>query len=207
MTGLRHEREIKIPVTDLDRVRERLRAAGAELERAACSESNWVFDRRDVPAGESLRSRRELLRLRTDGSGSRLTYKSAPRMRGSVKERDEHEVAVDEPAQARRLLEALGFEVTARYEKVRECWLLLGCEVALDRTPIGDFVEIEQIDPHLPPGGIEQVSRRCGLDPERAEEMDYLALYRDHRSRHEGLPADMVFERRPDLDSRGGTSQ
>ena len=103
-------------------------------------ESNWVFDRRDAAPSERLRTRRELLRLRTDGGGSRLTFKSAPEIRGGVKERAEHEFAVDDPAAARVFLESLGFEVTARYEKVRERWLLLGCEVALDRTPIGDFV-------------------------------------------------------------------
>ena len=190
------EREIKVAVADLDRLRERVRAAGGKLERAASMESNWVFDRGDAPVAERLRTRRELLRLRTDGGGCRLTFKSAPEMRGGIKERAEHEFAVDDPAAARLFLESLGFEVTARYEKVRECWLLLGCEVALDRTPIGDFVEVEQIDPGLPADGIERVCRRCGIDPERADRRDYLAIYRDHRSRHEGLPRDMVFERR-----------
>lgn len=159
-------------------------------------ESNWVFDRRDAPVAERLRTRRELLRLRTDGGGSRLTFKSAPEIRGGVKERAEHEFAVADPAAARLFLESLGFEVTARYEKVRERWLLLGCEVALDRTPIGDFVEVEQVDPDLPAGGIERVCRRCGIDPERADLRDYLAIYRDHRARHEGLPRDMVFGKR-----------
>jgi adenylate cyclase class 2 len=198
LTGPRREREIKVAVADLDRVRERVRAAGGRLERAAAMESNWVFDRRGVPPSGRLRTRRELLRLRTDGGGSRLTWKSAPEMRGGVKERTEHEFAVDDPAAARLFLESLGFEVTARYEKVREGWLLLGCEVALDRTPVGDFVEVEQVDPNLAAGGIERVCRRCGMDPERADPRDYLAIYRDHRARHEGLPRDMVFgEGRP----------
>ena len=156
-------------------------------------ESNWVFDRRNAASSEKLRTRRELLRLRTDDGGSRLTYKSAPEIRGGVKERVEHEFTVDDPGAARLFLESLGFEVTARYEKVRERWLLLGCEVALDRTPIGDFVEVEQVDPDLPAGAIERVCRRCGIDPEQADLRDYLAIYRDHRERHEGLPRDMVF--------------
>ena len=192
------EREIKVAVADLDRLRERVRAAGGKLERAAAMESNWVFDRRAAAPSDRLRTRRELLRLRTDGGGSRLTFKSAPEFRGGVKERAEHEFAVDDPAAARLFLESLGFEVTARYEKVRERWLLLGCEVALDRTPIGDFVEVEQVDPDLPAGGIERVCRRCGIDPEQADPRDYLAIYRDHRARNEGLPRDMVFrEGRP----------
>lgn len=193
MTAPRREREIKVAVADPDRLRERVRAAGGKLERAAAMESNWVFDRRNAASSEKLRTRRELLRLRTDDGGSRLTYKSAPEIRGGVKERVEHEFTVDDPAAARLFLESLGFEVTARYEKVRERWLLLGCEVALDRTPIGDFVEVEQVDPDLPPGAIERVCRRCGIDPEQADLRDYLAIYRDHRERYEGLPRDMVF--------------
>ena len=168
-------------------------------------ESNWVFDRRDAAPSERLRTRRELLRLRTDGGGSRLTYKSAPEIRGGIKERAEHEFAVDDPAAARLFLESLGFEVTARYEKVRERWLLLGCEIALDRTPIGGFVEVEQIDPDLPAGGIERVCRRCGIDPEEADLRDYLAIYRDHRARHDGLPRDMVFAEQ--TRAPGGASQ
>ena len=205
MTSSGREREIKVAVAGLDRVRERVRAAGGQLEHEAAMESNWVFDRLDVPVVERLRTRRELLRLRTDGGGSRLTWKSAPDMRGGVKERAEHEFAVDDPAAARLFLEALGFEVAARYEKVRERWLLLGCEVALDRTPIGDFVEIEQVDPDLAAGGIERVCRRCGIDPDEADPRDYLAIYRDHRARHEGLPRDMVFERegRPSAGASG----
>jgi adenylate cyclase class 2 len=30
-----------------------------------------------------------------------------------------------------------------RYEKFREVWALLGCEVCLDTLPFGDFAEIE----------------------------------------------------------------
>ncbi len=193
MTAPGREREIKVAVADLDGIRERVRAAGGKLERAAARELNWVFDRRDAAPSERLRTRRELLRLRSDGGGSRLTYKSAPEFRGGVKDRVEHEFTVDDPAAARLFLESLGFEVTARYEKVRERWLLLGCEVALDRTPIGDFVEVEQVDPDVAEGGIERVCRRCGIDPEQADLRDYLSIYRDHRARHEGLPGDMVF--------------
>ncbi len=206
MTAFRREREIKVATADLDRLREQVRAAGGKLERTAAMESNWVFDRRAAEPSERLRTRRELLRLRTDGAGCRLTWKSAPGFRGGVKERAEHEFAVDDPGAARLFLESLGFEVTARYEKVREIWSLLGCEVALDRTPVGDFVEVEQVAPDLPAGGIERVCRRCGIDPEQADPRDYLAIYRDHRARHEGLPRDMVFAEDPARAPDGGAS-
>lgn len=190
------EREIKVAVAGLEPVRQRLRAAGAELHGPACLETNLVFDRLDAPSARTLRSRRELLRLRSDAAGSRLTYKSAPRFVGSVKERVEHEFSVDDPVTARRFLESLGFGVAARYEKVRERWLLGGCEVSLDRTPMGNFVEVEQVTGDLPADGIEEVCRRCGLDPEQAAKGSYLALYSEYRRDRQDLPSDMIFDPR-----------
>ncbi len=199
------EREIKIPVADLDAVRDRLLAVGADLHRPASFEANLVFDLVDAPVEQRLRSRRELLRLRSDGAGSRLTFKSAPRFVGSVKERLEHEFSVDDPAAARLLLESLGFGVAVRYEKVRETWRLLGCEVSLDRTPMGDFVEVEELDEDLPPDRIAEVGRRCGLDVEGSVPEDYQALYRTYRRDRPDLPRDMVFAQRPVPDPDGGT--
>ncbi len=188
-----NEIEIKIPVADLDAVRERLRAAGADRQPPAGLESNQVFDLVDAPAEQRLRSRRELLRLRTDGAGNRLTFKSAPRFVDGVKERLEHEFTVDDPAAARLLLESLGFRVAVRYEKVRETWRLPGCEVCLDRTPMGDFVEVEVLGSDVPPERIREVCRLCGLDVERSVPEDYLALYRAYRRDRPDLPQDMVF--------------
>lgn len=188
-----NEREIKIPVADLDGVREGLRAAGASLHRPAGLESNLVFDLADAPSEQRLRSRRELLRLRSDGGGNRLTFKAAPHFVDGVKERMEHEFAVDDPAAARLLLESLGFGVAVRYEKVRETWRLLDCEVSLDRTPMGDFVEVEELRSDVPPGRIVEVCRLCGLQAEHAVPEDYLALYRAYRRDRRDLPRDMVF--------------
>ncbi len=188
-----NEREVKIPVADLDAVRERLQVAGADPQRPAGLESNLVFDLVDAPVDRRLRSRRELLRLRSDGGGSRLTFKSAPRFVDGVKERLEHEFEVNDPAAARLLLESLGFRVAVRYEKVRETWRLLDCEIALDRTPMGDFVEVEELADVSPRGRIEEVCRLCGLQAERSVPEDYLALYRAYRRGRPDLPRDMVF--------------
>ncbi len=194
-----NEREVKIPVADLDAVRERLRRAGADLQRPASLESNLVFDLVDAPVEQRLRSRSELLRLRSDGAGNRLTFKSAPRFVDGVKERLEHEIAVDDLDAARLLLESLGYGVAVRYEKVRETWRLLGCEVSLDTTPVGRFVEVEELGGELPADrvgeGIRDVCRRCGLDVERSVPEDYLALYRARRKMWPDLPRDMVFPR------------
>ena len=80
----------------------------------------------------------------------------------------------------------LGYRVVRRYEKVREEWQLGAIVVALDHTPIGDFVELEGDDA---PGA----AARLGFDVRAAERRSYLRLYEDWRRDHPELPADMMF--------------
>jgi len=175
------ERELKFATADLEDVRRRLRELGAEQKTAAMFEDNRIFDHR----GE-LRARRELLRLRLDDHGARLTFKGVPRFDGGVKIREELEVEVSDAAEITLLLERLGYEPVRRYQKKREEWHLGACAVALDHTPIGDFVEFE---------GAEAASaaRRCGFEPATAEVRSYLDLYDDHRRSHPSAPPDMLF--------------
>lgn len=177
------ERELKFAVAEpLDALRRRLQEVGAHPERPASRECNWVFDRRDELFASS-----RLLRLRSDGRGSRLTFKGPPRFEAdNLKVRDEIEVAVASADQMRDLLLRLGYRIVRRYEKVREEWRLGSTIVALDSTPIGDFVEFE---------GEEAVAaaERCGYDPAHAERRSYLRLYEDWRREHPETPVDMLF--------------
>ncbi|HKI87263.1 MAG TPA: hypothetical protein VKA53_11030, partial [Thermoanaerobaculia bacterium] len=65
-------------------------------------------------------------------------------------------------------------------------WRLGGVVVALDKTPIGDFVEFEG-------EGADKLARRCSLDPEIAERRSYLRLYEEYREQHPEAPDEMVF--------------
>ena len=184
-SGIRpqQERELKFALREvtLDALRERVKGAGAQPKRAAARECNWVFDRRDELFGSS-----RLLRLRTDGMGCRLTFKGPPRFEENLKVRDEVEVTVAHAEAMRDLLVRLGYRVVRRYEKVREEWQLGATVVALDHTPIGDFVEFEGDD-------AVASAARCGFDPGKAERRSYLRLYEDWRRDHPELPADMLF--------------
>jgi predicted adenylyl cyclase CyaB len=177
------ERELKFALHDqsLDDLRQRLAAAGAHATRPAARESNWVFDRRDELFGSS-----RLLRLRTDGAGCRLTFKGPPRFEENLKVRDEIEVTVDHADAMRDLLVRLGYRVVRRYEKVREEWQLAATTVALDHTPIGDFVEFEG-------GDAVSAAALMGFDTGAAERRSYLRLYEDWRREHPDLPLDMTF--------------
>ena len=175
------ERELKFAGASLDRLRDRLTEMAAERDGLGAFEENWVFDRE-----AELETTGRLLRLRKDGQGAWLTYKGPLRFEGRVRLRVENEVAVDNADAARALLEGLGYSVVSRYQKIRETWRLGGVIIALDHTPIGDFVELEG-------EAAERVARRLGFDPERSERRSYLRLYRDHRQEHPEAPPDMVF--------------
>jgi predicted adenylyl cyclase CyaB len=176
------ERELKFALAEpLDALRARVTAAGGRCEQAAARECNWVFDRRDELYGSG-----SLLRLRNDGTGSRLTLKGPARFEDNVKVRDELEVAVGDAEEMRDLLVRLGYRVVRRYEKLREEWRLAGTKIALDHTPIGDFVEFEGDD-------ASAVAARCGFEAEVAERRSYLRLYEDWRRLHPESPLDMLF--------------
>lgn len=175
------EREIKFPSDDLAKLRERLAELEAERVGPAAFEDNWILDR-----GDDLLSQGRILRLRTDGTRSHLTFKGPMHMEGKLKVRQELEIGIESADQARALFEQLGYAVVRRYQKVREEWQLGGVTIALDHTPIGDFAEFEG-------DGAEIVARRCGFDPGKGEARSYLRLYEDYLKAHPEAPPEMVF--------------
>jgi adenylate cyclase class 2 len=175
------ERELKFPCDDLEGLKEKLRGLQAERVAPRAFEDNVVFDR----DGE-LEAKGSILRLRTDRYGARLTFKGPVAMEGAMRVRVERETRAEDPEALRAILESVGFQAVTRYQKHREEWRLGAVVVALDHTPLGDFVEMEG-------EGAETVAKRCGLLLDNAERRSYLRLYRDYREEHPEAPADMVF--------------
>jgi len=176
------EREIKFSGVDLEHLRERLTELEAERATSSTFEDNWLFDR-----GGELEGRECILRLRVDGHGASLTFKGPAHFEERVKLRTEYETRVSNAAETRSLFEALGYRVERRYQKIREEWQLGGVTIALDHTPIGDFVEFEG-------EGAETVARRCSFDLNLSERRTYLRLYEDYLKEHPEAPRDMVFK-------------
>jgi len=175
------ERELKFAQVDLEGLRARLVEMEAERIAPAAFEDNWILDRN----GE-LEAAGCVLRLREDGRGALVTFKGPARFEGTAKVRREHETRVDSAEQVRALFESLGYRIVRRYQKVREEWRLGGEAIALDHTPIGDFVEFEG-------ERAETLAHRCGLDPAKADLRTYLRLYEEHLLRHPEAPRDMLF--------------
>lgn len=183
----REEVEVKLPCEDLDRVRGKLRDLGATLQAPLHFESNDLYD---DPEGRLAASGR-VLRLRRAGDIALLTYKGPARFAGGVKTREERETRVSDPEETEAILIALGWVRRFRYEKQREEWTLEGCAVALDQTPIGNYIEVEGDPP-----GIRRVVVGLGLDFADAVPYTYARLYADRRKEDPSLPADMVFRDR-----------
>jgi len=182
----RSETELKIPVTDLDAVRDALVRHAATQIHPMAREVNILLDADD----DRLRKSGSILRLRTYGEQHLVTFKGPVKYIGRIKERPEYEVSCDDTGRMADLFRHLGFSAIARYEKYREAWLFGEVEVVLDHTPMGDFVEVEGA-----PETLHATAVALGLDPERAVRGSYLSLWSEYRtSRHgENLPDDMVF--------------
>lgn len=179
------EIEVKLPAADLDEVRRRLETLGAVLEKERHDESNDLFD---DDAGTLAGSGRALRLRRAQGRGI-LTFKGPARFQQGVKSREERETVVGEAGEMEAILERLGFRRRFRYEKRREEWRLSGCAVALDETPIGNFVEIEG-----DPAAIRKAVTILALDFASAIPYSYAGLYARKRKDDPNLPADMVFD-------------
>ncbi len=180
------ESEIKIPVIGIDQMRHHLQDGGWRLHRALHREVNVLFD---TPDGD-LRHRDAVLRLRRAGTGWTLTYKGPAEYADGVKSRDELEVEIEDGTVLAAILLRLGLSPARRYEKDRETWARDGLLVALDHTPMGDFVELEG-----PSDRLAGAAASLGLDTGRAVERSYPALWDEYRRRHADreLPDQMVF--------------
>jgi adenylate cyclase, class 2 len=174
--------EIEVKYLDVDHAALRLRLAdrGAQL-MGRWFESNLVFD----DARRSLKASGTLLRLREKPGRCVLTLKRATdaAVALNAKVYEETETDVSDPANTREILAGLGYTSALRYEKVREKWSLLGCEVCLDTLPFGLFVEIEGSGE-----GITACSEALGLSGHKASTATYHELNRRHLEAHGAEP-------------------
>lgn len=179
---------MKFRVADLDVVRSRLAALGARAVSPLEFEDNWVLD---DPAGGLARTG-QILRVRSYGATGRITFKGPAIIAEGVKSRPEHEVEIDDPQRALALLAGLGFFPVRRYQKRRELWRSGAVEVALDVTPMGEFVELEG-----PRAELARFAVDLGFDPGAALAGTYLGLWAEYRKAHPGAPEDMTFGGEP----------
>ncbi|HVT44226.1 MAG TPA: class IV adenylate cyclase [Thermoanaerobaculia bacterium] len=177
------EIEVKFPLKDRALLVQKLEAAGGEQLYPETFEDNIVLDRR----GE-LRTRGALLRVRRFGRYTLVTFKGPVSFEGGVKKREEVQTGIESFERAIALFDLLGYKPVFRYQKFREVWRVHDAEVVLDRTPIGEFFEIE--------GSLERIRaiiEELGLDIDFSVRATYAELYRQHRRSRPDLPEHMIF--------------
>lgn len=178
------EIEVKFALKDRLELTRKLHDLGAQRLYPETFEDNILLDRR----GE-LRTKGALLRVRKFGKYAIATYKGPLATEAAgIKSREEVQTGVESFELAIQIFDSLGFKPIFRYQKFREVWRLNETEIVLDRTPIGDYFEIE--------GSVETiraVANDLGIPMEQALRQSYADLYRQARRTRADLPENMVF--------------
>jgi adenylate cyclase class 2 len=177
------EIEVKFALRDRNELVRKLHEIGAQRLYPETFEDNIVLDRRG-----DLKTKGALLRVRKFGKYSIATYKGPMSIDGGVKSREEVQTGVESFELAIQLFDALGFKPVFRYQKFREVWRLREVEVVLDRTPIGDYFEIEG-----PMETIRTIAGELGMNMDQAIRQTYADLYRQARRTRSDLGENMVF--------------
>lgn len=178
------EREIKLRFDSADDARERILAIGATPLRCRRLQEDCLLDTEE----DVLYRRRCVLRVRSEGGKSLLTFKG-PVQPGSIKLREEHETVVADGDTLLRILRELGLHVWFRYEKYREEFSAEDVVIAIDETPVGTFVEIEGGEAH-----IEQTAAALGRTRADYITDSYRTLYAQYCAEHGVATSDMLFE-------------
>jgi adenylate cyclase class 2 len=177
------EIEVKFALKDRAGLVQKLHEIGGQRLYPETFEDNIVLDRRG-----DLKTRGSLLRVRKFGKYSIATYKGPMSIEGGVKSREEVQTGVESFELAIQLFDALGYKPVFRYQKFREVWRIKDVEVVLDRTPIGDYFEIEG-----PIDVIRSVTSQLGMSMDQAIRQTYADLYRLARRTRPDLGENMIF--------------
>jgi adenylate cyclase class 2 len=176
------ETEAKFPVSNLQILTDRLKAAGAGMVTSRHLERNWRFD----DPSQSLRQSSKVLRVRQSQTSS-LTFKQRT---DQALTRREIELELPTAEVGVRLLEALGYQVVAVYEKYRQVMALDDCRIMLDELPFGEFAEIEGPSP----ASLKRGAAVLGLDWSRHSDESYLELAQRVAAAAGLDPAQITFE-------------
>lgn len=177
------EVEIKFKVTSLPSLTRRLRTSGFRMITNSTHEMNTLYD---LP-GQKLRKRGEILRLRKYGNEWVLTHKAKGKA-GRHKSRAETETKIADGNKMDAILHALGFSPSFRYEKFRAEWGDGKGHVVVDKTPIGNFGEIEG-----PARWIDRTAKLLDISPADYITLSYGELFVEWKQRTKSAAKEMTF--------------
>ncbi|MGH9562839.1 MAG: class IV adenylate cyclase [Terracidiphilus sp.] len=185
------ETEIKFRVDDLDALARRLESAGFRRETPRTFESNVLYDTPD----RQLRTRTEILRIRSYGDRWVLTHKRLPRSgpgpeseNARHKHRIETETEISHGEALAEFFLSLGLVAAFRYEKWRAEWTDGEGHCVVDETPIGNYAELEGTS-----AWIDRAAARLGVDPGQYVTLSYGRLFEEWRAEHSSSASDLTF--------------
>jgi adenylate cyclase, class 2 len=178
-----NEIEIKFRIENHVALTRALKQACFRQITRSTHEMNALYD---LP-GQKLRKHGNMLRLRKYGEVWLLTHKAKSKT-GRHKSRVELETRVENGHETDAILRALGFKPTFRYEKYRAEWKDGTGHVVLDKTPIGNFGEIEG-----PPRWIDRTARALGIAPSDYITDTYAPMFFAWKRRTHSKATEMTF--------------
>jgi adenylate cyclase class 2 len=182
------ETEIKFRVQDPASLAQRLQSASFHLDTPRSFESNVLYDTPD----RQLRSRTEILRIRSYNGKTVLTHKRLPDDRPGEdrhKHRIETETQVTDGNALAEVFRSLGLVPAFWYEKWRSEWSDGEGHCVIDETPIGNFAELEGT-----PEWIDRAAARLGIADHETMTLSYGRLFELWREEHHSTAEQLTFE-------------
>ena len=176
------ERKYHLGPKRLEEITSKLISLGAEFIKE-------VFEVNYQHRGGQMDERGATLRLRKIGDFTVLTYKEKIKNETGTKQKIEFETAVSDVIAAEKIVERLGYKLTAVYEKRRKYWRFGKVEVVLDELPFGLYMEIEATIAE-----IERAEKALGLKEIEREPRGYPRLTIKY-GKMNGEVAEARFER------------
>jgi adenylate cyclase class 2 len=178
------EREVKLRYASPEEALQAVAQLGATPLRGRRLQEDCLLDTDDG----QLRQRGVVLRVRSEGGKSRITFKGPPQP-GEHRIREELETVVGDGDILLRVLDQLGFRPWFRYQKYREEFASEDVVVAIDETPVGTFVELEGSE-----AGITAVAGRLGKASAEYVLDSYRTLFVAWQRESRTTARDMVFD-------------
>jgi adenylate cyclase class 2 len=178
------EIEVKFYLADIENMRQRILALGAE-SKGRVFEHNVRYE----DESRSLIRKKSLLRLRRD-TKTILTFKSCPAVASTeFKIFNELEVEVSDFETTNQILQELGLHPEQIYEKWRETLILNQIWFCLDTMPYGTFLEIEGSE-----NDIRAYADRLGLSWHKRILLNYLEIFEIIRQKRGFKFPDLTFK-------------
>jgi len=178
------ETEIKFKIEAAEAFCLQLKALNPGILAERHFEDNYLLDFSDG----RLQSGQCLLRVRFAKGEGLLTFKGPAGHEGIFKTREELETRIGDNAALLQILDRIGMYVSFRYQKYRREFELDQIHIAVDETPIGNFVEFEGTGDR-----ILALACRMGIAESRFLRLTYYSLYIEHCREKGTVPNFMVY--------------